>query len=333
LSAGYRVQLIHPTIRDIGVATLKEKAEIFFAPDGDERTLIRELNASRADALIVRVECATRNIMQGAPHLKIVAMHGVGTDMIDIEAATEAGVLVLNTPWANFKSTAEHTVALMLGVAKNVLRGHAATTAGEFLSFRNTHLPMELEGRCLLVIGLGRIGSEVARKCQAAFGMRVLAVDPLYDREAMAAKGVELVTFEEGLRQADFVTVHVPLKADTRKMMNDRAFAAMKKGAIFLNVARGPVMDQRALFEALKSGHLSGAGLDVFDPEPPDTADPLFSLPNVVLSPHYGGDTVTARDRCSQTIANSVLAALAGQPVDGIVNPSVLNAANYRLRT
>lgn len=327
-----KVLLINPTIREIGVATLKDRADVFLAPDGAEETLVRELNASNADAMIVRVEYATRTLFDRAPNLKIVAMHGVGTDTIDIAAATEAGILVLNAPRANFKSTAEHTVALMLAAAKNVRRGDHAVRAGEFTTFRDTHLPMEVEGRSIFVIGLGRIGSEVARKCQSAFGMRVMSYDPLYDRAAMAEKGVEWMSMSDGLAIADFVTVHVPLNEQTRGLIGTPEFSRMKHGAIFLNIARGPVMDQSALIHALESGHLLAAGLDVFEHEPIHEGDPLTLLPNVILSPHYGGDTVSARDRCSETIARSVLDALAGEHVDGIVNPEVMQSGNFRLR-
>lgn len=328
-----RILLIHPTIRKVGVDILKASAQVVLAPDGREPTLIRELAASRADAMIVRVESATRAIFECSPDLKVVGMHGVGTDAIDVEAATQAGILVLNAPKANFKSTAEHTVALMMAVAKNLCRGDEAVRAGEFTSFRNTHLPMELEGRSIFIVGLGRIGSEVARKCGAAFNMRVMSYDPLYDRNAMALKEVEWMSMSEGLATADFVSVHVPLTPQTRGMMNAAAFAQMKPGAVFLNIARGPVMAQSDLIDALLSGHLLGAGLDVFEDEPIAASDPLTRLPNVVLSPHYGGDTVTARDRCSATIARSVLSALSGRVADGIVNLEVLQADNFRLRS
>ena len=328
---GPTVLLIHPTIREVGVATLKESAQVYLAPDGREDTLVREANACRADALIVRVEQATRALFQQAPSLKIVGMHGVGTDAIDVDAATEAGVLVLNAPRVNYVSTAEHTLALLLAVAKNVACGDLAVRRGEFTAFRESRLPMEIAGRTLFVVGLGRVGSEVARKCRAAFDMRVLACDPLYDRQAMAAQGVEWTSFERGLAGADFVSLHVPLKADTRGMMDRRAFAAMKPGAVLLNLSRGAVVDQAALVDVLRSGHLAGAGLDVFDPEPVAEGDALTLLPRVVLSPHYAGDTVSARDRCSRTIARSVLAAWAGEPVDGVVNPEVLRSPRLRL--
>jgi len=325
------VVLIHPTIREIGVRILQDGADVTMAPDGREATLIATLNAVKARAMVIRVEHATRCIFEAAPSLEIVAMHGVGTDTIDVDAATDAGVLVLNAPLVNFKSTAEHTLALLMTVAKNVMRGDQAVRTGAFADFRDRHLPMEIEGRSIFIIGLGRVGSEMARKCRAAFNMRVMAYDPLYDVDAMAAKGVERVSMEKGYAEADFVTVHVPLKADTRGLIDTRAFAAMKKGAIFLNVARGPVMDQKALLHALQSGHLAGAGLDVFAIEPVPADDPIVTAPNVILSPHYGGDTVAARNRCSETIARSVLKALAGSQLDGVVNPEVLTQPNYRL--
>lgn len=325
------ILLIHPTIRPVGVDILKAHAEITLAPDGEEDTLVGQLKASDADAIIVRVEPATRRMFAEAPGLKVVGMHGVGTDAIDLDAATEHGVVVLNTPFVNFKSTSEHALALLMAVAKNIMPGDRAVREGRFTEFRNSHLPMELEGRSLFVIGLGRIGSEMARKCLAAFGMRVMSYDPAYDADAMAAQGVERVSFEQGLAEADFVTVHVPLKADTRGMMNAAAFARMKRGSIFINASRGPVVVQAALIEALRSGHLLGAGLDVLDPEPVPADDPINTTPNLVLSPHYAGDTVAARSRCSETIAGSVLGALAGRELAGIVNPDVLSRPNFRL--
>lgn len=325
------VLLIHPTIREIGTQVLGEHAEVTLAPHGAEATLIAEANRAKADAMIVRVESATRPIFEEVPTLKIVGMHGVGTDTIDIEAATENGVLVINAPLVNFRSTAEHTVALLLAVAKNVFLGDRAVRTGEFNQLRNSTLPMEVDRRSIFVIGLGRIGGEVARKCLHAFDMRVMSYDPAYDAASMAARGVEWVPMEKGLAEADFVTIHVPLKADTRRMIDAAAFARMKKGAIFLNIARGGLVDQAALVAALRSGHLGGAGLDVFDPEPVEPGEDIIDAPNTVLSPHYGGDTLTARNRCSETIARSVLAALTGEPVHGIVNPEVIGRPNFRL--
>lgn len=326
-----KVALIHPTIRPVGVEILEKRGAVALAPDGEERTVIDTVNAAGSQALIVRVEAATRPIYEACPSLCIVGMHGVGTDAIDIDAATDNGVLVLNTPWVNYKSTAEHALALLMAVSKRIMTGHRAVQDGAFVSYRNTHLPQELEGKTLFVIGVGRIGGEMARKCKAAFNMRVLGIDPAYNAEQLAEKGVEQVTFEDGLAQADFVTIHTPLNSTTRKIMDARAFSLMKPGAVFINDSRGGTMDQAALLAALESGHLAGAGLDVFDPEPVPADDPVTRHPAVVMTPHFAGDTVEARDRCSQTIATAIMDALDGLPLEGIVNPDVLSRPNYRL--
>lgn len=329
--APHKIMLIHPTIRQVGIDILSAEAEVTLAENGREDTLIETSNRVGADAMIIRVEHVTRRLLAAAPGLKVVGMHGVGTDTIDVDAATEAGVLVLNAPLVNFRSTAEHTLSLLMAVAKTLFSGDRAVRSGDFAHFRDAHLPMEIDGRSIFVIGLGRIGSEVARKCRAAFNMRVMAYDPLYGPEAMKEKGVEWVPMEKGYAEADFVTVHVPLKADTRGMIDAAAFAKMKPGAIFLNLSRGPVVEQAALIAVLESGHLAGAGLDVFEAEPVSADDPVTRAPNLVLSPHYAGDTLAARNRASSTIARSVLDALDGQAIEGLVNPAVLERSNCRL--
>ena len=326
-----KVVLIHPTIRPSGIEILEKQSEITLAPDGDEQTVIAAINKAQAQALIVRVESATRTIFEQCPSLCIVGMHGVGTDAIDLEAATDNGVLVMNTPFVNFKSTSEHALSLLMAAAKRIMPGHRAVQDGKFVEYRNTWLPQELEGKTLFVIGVGRIGGEMARKCRAAFNMRVLGIDPAYDAQQLAEKGVEQVTFEEGLAQADFVTIHTPLNPTTRKMMNARAFSLMKKGAIFVNASRGGTTDQAALLAAIDSGHLEGAGLDVFDPEPVEAGDPVTTHPKVVMTPHFAGDTTEARNRCSQTIATTVLAALDGNAPEGVVNGDVMTRTDYRL--
>lgn len=326
-----KVALIHPTIRPVGIEILEKRGEIAMAPNGDEQTVIDTINEAGSQALIVRVESATRPIYEACPSLCIVGMHGVGTDAIDIPAATDNGVLVFNTPFANYKSTSEHALSLLMAVSKRIMPGHRAVQEGEFVSYRNTYLPQELEGRTIFVIGVGRIGGEMARKCKAAFNMRVLGIDPAYTAAQLAEKGVEQVTFEEGLAQADYVTIHTPLNDTTRKIMDARAFSLMKKGAIFINASRGGTMDQTALIAALDSGHLYGAGLDVFDPEPVAADDPITRHPAVVMTPHFAGDTVEARNRCSQTIATAIMDALDGLPLEGVVNPEVISRPNYRL--
>lgn len=325
------VALIDPTILPVGVDYLKSRARVTLASDGNEKTLIQTIQEARAQALIVRVEDATRTIFEQCPSLCVVGMHGVGTDTIDIEAATDQGILVLHTPWVNYKSTSEHALALLMSVAKKIMPGHQAVKDGKFVYYRNNHLPTELEGKTVFIIGVGRIGGEMARKCKAAFNMRVLGHDPAYTADELAKKGVEKVSLEDGLRQADFVTIHTPLNPTTRLIMNEHTFSLMKKGATFINASRGGTMDQSALLAALDSGHLFGAGLDVFNPEPVPLNDPVTTHEKIVLSPHFAGDTNEARSRCSETIAKSIIDALDGLPVEGVVNPEVLTRANYRL--
>ncbi|TMU95463.1 hydroxyacid dehydrogenase [Brucella haematophila] len=325
------VALIDPTILPVGVDYLKSRASVTLAPDGNEKTLIQTIQDAQAQALIVRVEDATRTIFEQCSSLCVVGMHGVGTDTIDIEAATDHGILVLHTPWVNYKSTSEHALALLMSVAKKIMPGHQAVKDGKFVYYRNNHLPMELEGKTVFIIGVGRIGGEMARKCKAAFNMRVLGHDPAYTSDELAQKGVEKVSLEDGLRQADFVSIHTPLNPTTRLIMNEHTFSLMKKGASFINASRGGTMDQSALLAALDSGHLFGAGLDVFNPEPVPLNDPVTVHEKVVLSPHFAGDTNEARSRCSETIAKAIIDVLDGLPVEGIVNPDVLTRANYRL--
>ena len=322
-SAMPRVLLIEPTIRPLGVEMLQAEAEVAFAPDGREETLIEHLSTGRHDAVITRVEKITRRVLEAAVGLRVVGQHGVGVDNIDVAAASEHGVLVLNAPTANAVSVAEHAVLLILALSRHLVEADKAVRAGDF-QHRDRHLPIELNGKSVFVVGFGRAGRETARRLRLALNMRVLAFDPALPDDVIRGEGAEPASLHEGFAAADVVSLHLPHLPTTTGLVSAELLAAMKPSAYLVNTARGPVVDQAALVAALESGGIAGAGLDVFDPEPPCPDDPLLKLPNVIVSPHFAGDTADAKDRCSQLIVRQVLTALAGGLPEHIVNRTLV---------
>jgi D-3-phosphoglycerate dehydrogenase len=264
------------------------------------------------DALIVRGRTkVTAAVFDAAPRLKVVGRAGVGVDNIDLNAAKAHNVIVVNSPTATTIAVAELTLGLMLAVVREIPRADATMKAGQWIK-------KELEGRelwrkTLGVIGFGRIGTEVARRAKA-FDMEILAYDPLLPAEAIRLRGGEPVSLDELLRRADMITLHVPLDENTRNLLNAEAFAKMKDGVYIICAARGGVIDEEALLQALNSGKVAGAGLDVFATEPPG-ATALVTHPKVVCTPHIGAQTVEAQTRAAEDIATEVLAALEGKPL------------------
>lgn len=264
------------------------------------------------DALIVRGRTkVTAAVFDAAPRLKVVGRAGVGVDNIDLNAAKAHNVIVVNSPTATTIAVAELTLGLMLAVVREIPRADATMKAGQWIK-------KELEGRelwrkTLGVIGFGRIGTEVARRAKA-FDMEILAYDPLLPAEAIRLRGGEPVSLDELLRRADMITLHVPLDENTRNLLNAEAFAKMKDGVYIICAARGGVIDEEALLQALNSGKVAGAGLDVFATEPPG-ATALVTHPKVVCTPHIGAQTVEAQTRAAEDIAIEVLAALEGKPL------------------
>lgn len=264
------------------------------------------------DALIVRGRTkVTAAVFEAAPRLKVVGRAGVGVDNIDLNAAKAHNVIVVNSPTATTIAVAELTLGLMLAVVREIPRADATMKAGQWIK-------KELEGRelwrkTLGVIGFGRIGTEVARRAKA-FDMEILAYDPLLPAEAIRLRGGEPVSLDELLRRADMITLHVPLDENTRNLLNAEAFAKMKDGVYIICAARGGVIDEEALLQALNSGKVAGAGLDVFATEPPG-ATALVTHPKVVCTPHIGAQTVEAQTRAAEDIATEVLAALEGKPL------------------
>ena len=307
----HNILLIHPTIQPNGVAYFEEHANVFYAPDGQPETLIRCMNEHQIEGVVVRCEPITKEIMDAVPSLKVIGMHGVGLDHIDVKEATANGIRVLNIPDANYLSVAEHTIMFILALSRSLRINDCSVRADAWYS-RENRCTMEVFEKNLLIVGLGRIGKAVAKRAQA-FDMHVMAYDGFVSREAMEEFGVEKVDhLEDGLRRADFVTLHVPLTPETQGMISTPQFQLMKNSAYIINMGRGPVLDEDALAVALAQGEIAGAGLDVLSVEPPRKDHPLFQMDQVLFTPHIGGDTREAKLRTSERLSRTVLEALDG---------------------
>jgi D-3-phosphoglycerate dehydrogenase len=297
--------------------------EVVSTADHPER-LPEEL--PRAAALVVRSSTqVTADIIATARNLKVIARAGMGVDNIDVAAATRAGIAVLNTPGANTISAAEHTLALLLALLRNVPRAMSSLERGEW--DRKRFGGTELYGKTLSALGLGRIGRHVVRLAQA-FGVRVLAHDPYLSSALASELQVTLVSLEDALRHADVVTLHMPLTDDTRHIMNAAGFALMKPTAVLVNTARGGLIDHAALVAALDAGQLAGAALDVFEAEPLDPRSPLRTSEKVVLTPHLAASTAEAQKRVALEVCESVKRALAEGDVSGAINRGELVGAS-----
>ncbi len=274
------------------------------------------------DALIVRSGTrVTREVLAAARRLKVVARAGVGVDNIDVDAATELGILVVNAPTGNIVAAAEHTIALLMALARRVPQAHMSMTQGEWN--RKRFMGVEIREKTLGLIGLGRVASEVARRVQG-LEMRVVAYDPYVSHEHARKVGAALLPLEEVLAQADFLSLHLPLTPETRHFLNRERIARMKKGAYVINTSRGGVIDEHALMEALDADHLAGAALDVFAEEPLPPDHPLRRHPKVVLTPHIGGSTQEAQARVATDAAEQVIMVLQGKPAPYAVNAPIV---------
>ncbi|BBZ75049.1 D-3-phosphoglycerate dehydrogenase [Mycolicibacterium anyangense] len=309
------VVLIADKLAESTVAALGDQVEVRWV-DGPDRPKLLEAVAD-ADALLVRsATTVDAEVIAAAPKLKIVARAGVGLDNVDVPAATAAGVLVVNAPTSNIHSAAEHALALMLSAARQIPAADA--TLREHTWKRSSFNGTEIYGKTVGVVGLGRIGQLVAQRL-AAFGTHVIAYDPYVPPARAAQLGIELLALDDLLPRADFISVHLPKTPETAGLLGKEALAKTKPGVIIVNAARGGLIDEHALAEAVKSGHVRAAGLDVFSTEP-CTDSPLFELPQVVVTPHLGASTSEAQDRAGTDVAESVKLALAGEFVPDAVN-------------
>jgi D-3-phosphoglycerate dehydrogenase len=292
-----------------------------------ERSTQEELLARVAsyDALLIRSSVRINaEVLAAANNLKVIGRAGVGLDNVDIQEASRRGVIVMNTPGANTISTAEHAVALLLSLVRHIPQAQASILSGTWK--RSAFMGVQLHGKTLGIIGLGRVGAHVAHLA-LALGMRVLAFDP-YISEALAReRKITLVSLDDLFAQADFITLHTVLTPETRGMINTETIARMKPGVCIVNAARGELVDDAALVEALKSGRVAGAAFDTYAQEPLPADSPLRTLPNVVLTPHIAASTVEAQDDAGTQVVEQVLAALRGEDFKNAVNMPVADAA------
>lgn len=270
----------------------------------------------------------TASLLEKLPNLLLVSTYGAGYDTVDVPACTAANVLVVNQGGGNAQGVAEHALGMMLVLLKRIPETQAAMRLGQAKN-RDGFMGHELNGKTVGLIGLGFVGTRVATLLKA-FGCRVLAVDPYLDAATCAKRGAEKCSLEKVLAESDIVSVHCPLSAETRGMMNAAAFARMREGAIFITTARGGIHDENALLDALRQGKLAGAGLDVWESEPPAADHPLLALPTVIASQHTAGVTHESRERVARMAAESFALCARGKPLSRMINPEAAQAMAQR---
>ena len=296
--------------------------------DGTDRPALLSAVAD-ADALLVR--SATKvdaEVLAASTRLKVVARAGVGLDNVDVPAATARGVMVVNAPTSNIVSAAEHAIALLFAAARHIPPADAALRQGQWK--RSAYTGVELNGKTVGIVGLGKIGQLVAQRL-AAFGVTLIAYDPYVAPARAAQLGIELASLDDVLRSADVISIHLPKTPETLGLIGKDQLAITKPGVIIVNAARGGLVDEVALAEAVRSGHVGGAGIDVYVTEP-TTSSPLFELENIVVTPHLGASTDEAQDRAGTDVAKSVQLALAGEFVPDAVNVQIDGAVGEEVR-
>ena len=312
--------LIADTLVQRGIDMLSERHQVEVRTGLSEEELAAAV--AEVNGLVVRSQTqVTARVIDAARQLEVIGRAGVGVDNIDVDAATQRGVIVVNAPLANTISAAEHAFGLMLALARNIPQGDASLRSGRWE--RSQLMGVELAGRTLGIIGLGRIGSEVARRARA-FDMRVVAHDPFVSAERASALGVEMLELERLLAESDFVTLHTALHEETRGLIGAEQLAHMKPGARIINAARGALIDEQALYEAVESGVVEGAAIDVFSEEPA-TGNILTTSDRIVVTPHLAASTAEAQERAAITVAEQVLAVLEGHPARFAVNAPLVD--------
>lgn len=303
--------LIPQDIPDTGKKFLEEYGcRIRMGSGATEADLIRDI--ADVDAVVARTAPYTRAVLEAGKKLKIVSRFGVGVDNIELAAASELGIWVTNTPEANSATVAEHALAMMLAFATDLVDACSEARKGNF-AYRDRVMGVDLGGKTLSIIGLGRIGRRLAHMTGVGLGMRVLGCDPFWDQSQPISGVAAAAEWDQAFREADFISLHLPLTPNTRGCVGHKEFALMKKTACLVNCARGEVLREDDLIAALQNKEIAGAALDVFEKEPPDAANPLFRMPNVVVTPHCASFTRGSMDRMGEHMAQNIRDVMAGR--------------------
>lgn len=312
------VQRVHQA----GLDLLSQETDWVLAKNPEPEQLAEEVKD--ADAILVRTTPLPRSVLEAAPNLKVVGRHGVGVDNIDVSAATELGIPVVYAPGSNTLAVAEHAVMLMLALAKGVFTADKELREKNNYAARFSVASTELGGKTLGLIGLGKIGKSVVKICKNGFDMRVMAYDPYVSDEDAKALGVTLVaSIDDILQYADIISLHAPATKENYHLIGADQLAKMKPSTILINTARGPLLDETALYNALKNKVIAAAGVDVFDPEPPEASNPLFTLPNSIVTPHMAAHSAEGLCRMATMAAEGILQVLRNEYPTHIYNPEV----------
>lgn len=321
-----KIVISHPLYKD-GMALLEGKAELIIPNDGDSDRIIDSLR--EADAYILRIGKIDRKAIEQCPNLKVITRPGVGYDSVDVQAATERGIPVVLCPSANARAVAEHTVSMLFACSKNTVESVVETKKGNF-NIRNRYAAVDIFGKMIVLLGFGNIGKIVAKMC-SGLDMKVGVYDPYVKRDAVEAMGYTYFdNMLEAMAAGDYISLHMPSLPSTRGMISTAQFGAMKPTAYFLNAARGDVVDEKAMIEALESGRIAGAGLDVLVEEPMPADHPLMKLSNVVVTPHMAAQTQETVSKLVTMAAEGTLAVLRGEKWPHVANPEVYEHPRWK---
>lgn len=318
--------LIADQINEKGIDELKEVAEVIVQTDITNEELINSIKDF--NAIIVRSRTkVTQEVIEAASKLKIIARAGVGVDNVDVQAATKKGIMVVNAPESTSITVAEHTMGIILALARKISIADKSVKDGKWE--KNKFMGMELAGKTLGIVGMGRIGSQVAARCKA-FAMEILVSDPLITESTASKLGVSIVDLETLLKNSDVITIHVPLTAETKHFISMNEFNMMKENAFIVNCARGGIINEDDLYYALSHGKIGGAGLDVFEKEPPED-NPLLTLDNLVATPHIGAATREAQRDAAIIVAKEIKRVFNGESPKNVINMPVLDPESFRI--
>lgn len=310
-----------------GFEMLEGKADIYVADNADPNNYLDEMK--EADALIVRIAKCDGHAIENSPNLKVIGRTGVGYDSVDVETATAHGIPVVITPGANNRSVAEHAVAMMFALSKNLVEAQTEMCRGNW-KIRDAKKAFELEGKTVGILGLGAIGRETAKICQGC-GMKIAAYDPFMSKEQIEGFGAEYYeSYEELLKISDVVTIHVPLTEETRNMIAKEQLETMKKTALIINCSRGGIVNEADLVEALKNGTIAGAGTDVYCNEPTQMDDPLLNCPNLIVSPHSAAQTREAVIKMARMCVKGCLAVAEGKKWPYVADKAVYDHPKWK---